>query len=118
MLVEHASLDMGPMGPMSGMSIWTFDEGSEKYKMWWFDSFGETSEVIATWNDRRKTWRLKSTGQKYGHSTSGFGTIRLIEDGVLEWTWVEQDALGVITFARMQGTSRRVAATQPVSKSP
>lgn len=108
MLLDHAELDMGPMGPMTGMSIWTYDEGSGKFRMWWFDSFGETSEAVAKWNERRRSWMLKATGRKYGYTTSGHGSVRVIDDNTVEWTWVEQDGMGVITFANMKGISRRI----------
>lgn len=107
MLVEHAELDMGPLGKMTGMSIWSWDPTIKKYRMWWFDSFGETSEAVVTYDEASETWHMKAKGKKYGHSTSGRGTIRRIDDDTLEWTWKEYVALGLIKVADMKGTSRR-----------
>jgi len=108
MLVEHEQMDMGPLGPMSGMSVWTYDDGAGKYRMWWFDSFGETSQAVARWDDAAQTWRLRTTGRKYGHSTSGSGTVHKVDDNTLEWTWIERGGLGLIKFATMRGTSHRI----------
>lgn len=112
MFVEHAQLDMGAMGPMSGMSIWTYDEGAKKYRMWWFDSFGETSEAVVKFDEKTSTWHMKATGQKYGYSTSGSGTIRRIDADTLEWTWVER-GFKLLKLAEMKGTSRRVGPGKP-----
>ena len=106
-LEDVADLDMGPFGRVSGKTLWTWDPAMGKYRMWWFDTLGETSEVVATFNERTQTWRMKAAGQKYGRRTSGRGTIRRIDENTLEWTWNEASASGLITFARMRGTSRR-----------
>ena len=107
MVVEHASLDMGPLGKMTGMSIWSWDPTIKKYRMWWFDSFGETAEAVVTYDEATETWHMRGTGQKYGYKTSGRGTLRRVDDDTLEWTWKEYDALGLIKFADMKGVSRR-----------
>ena len=107
MVVDHADLDMGPLGKMTGMSIWSWDPSIKKYRMWWFDSFGETSEAIVTYNESTQTWHMKGKGQKYGYKTSGRGTLRRIDDDTLEWTWKEYDAFGIIQLADMKGISRR-----------
>ena len=107
-VLDQAELDMGPLGPMTGMSLWTWDPQSKKYHMHWFDSFGETSFATVSYHAGSKTWRMKARGQKYGHSTAGHGTLRAIDADTLEWTWNETDSLGWINFAEMKGISRRV----------
>lgn len=107
-LEDQADLDMGPFGRVTGKTLWTWDPSLQKHRMWWFDSLGETSEVVATFDPRTQTWKMKAKGQKYGRRTSGSGTIRRIDDNTLEWTWNEASASGLITFAKMRGTSRRV----------
>jgi|CXWL01.1.fsa_nt_gi hypothetical protein len=108
-LEDHSDLSMGPFGRMKGKTLWAWDAALGKYRMWWFDTLGETSEVVATFNERTNTWRMKARGQKYGRHTSGRGTIRRIDENTLEWTWNEASASGLIRFAKMRGTSRRVA---------
>jgi hypothetical protein len=111
-LEDQADLDMGPFGRVTGKTLWTWDPSLQKHRMWWFDSLGETSEVVATFDQRTQTWKMKAKGQKYGRRTSGSGTIRRIDDNTLEWTWNEASASGLITFAKMRGTSRRVGNTE------
>ena len=107
-LEDKADLDMGPFGRMKGTTLWTYDPAIDRYRMWWFDTMGETSAVVATFDEARQTWRMKAAGQKYGRRTSGRGTIRRIDDNTLEWTWDEASASGLIRFAKMRGISRRV----------
>ncbi len=108
-LEDRADLDMGPFGRVKGKTLWAWDPALGKYRMWWFDTMGETSDVVATFNERTNTWRMKAKGQKYGRHTSGSGTIRRIDENTLEWTWNEASASGLIRFAKMRGTSRRVS---------
>jgi len=109
-LVDRADLNMGELGAMTGMSIWTWDPTVRKYRMWWFDSFGETSEATASYNETTRTWHMKARGQKYGHATTGKGTLRQIDENTLEWTWKEYAGLGLIKLADMKGISRRQEA--------
>ena len=107
MLIEHAELNMGALGKLTGMSIWTWDPSRKKYRMWWFDSFGETSEAMVTYNEATETWHMSGTGQKWGYNTRGRGTLRRIDADTLEWTWQEWDRLGLFKLADMKGLSRR-----------
>ena len=106
-MVDHSDLDMGPMGRMTGMSVWGWDPAIRKYRMWWFDSMGETSQMIVTYDAKRETFFMRGTGQKYGCHTRGKGTIRRIDDDTLEWTWREYDITGLFKMADMKGISRR-----------
>ncbi|MCH7802377.1 MAG: cyclic nucleotide-binding domain-containing protein, partial [Chloroflexi bacterium] len=58
------------------------------------DSFGEISEAVVRSDEASQTWHMRAKGQKYGHATSGRGTLRCIDENTLEWTWNEYDALG------------------------
>ena len=106
-LIEEATLDMGELGRITGMSIWWWDPTIKKYRMSWFDSMGETSHAVVTYHERTDTWHMKAKGQKYGYKTSGKGTLKRIDDDTLEWTWKEYDSLGLIKLADMKGFSRR-----------
>lgn len=107
MIVDHAELDMGPLGKLTGFTVWTWDEAIGKYRMWWFDSMGEFAEGIVTYDESSKAWQIKTTGSKYGYSTSGRGTIRQIDGDTLEWTWREGDGWGLMRLADMRGVSTR-----------
>ena len=74
MLIDHAELEMGELGRLTGMSVWTWDPTRKKYRMWWFDSFGETSEANVTYNEATETWHMSGTGQEWGNNTRGKGT--------------------------------------------
>lgn len=106
-LIEEAVLDMGELGRVSGTSLWTYDARARRYRMWWFDSLGETSRAEITFHERTDTWHMRTRGQKYGYTTTGRGTLRHLDDDTLEWTWREFDATGLIKLADMKGVSRR-----------
>ena len=106
-LIEHADLDMGALGKMTGISIWSWDPRLKKYRMWWFDSLGETSQAIVTYNERTSTFHMKAVGQKYGYKTRGRGTLHHVDDDTIEWTWREWDGTGLFKLADMKGTSKR-----------
>jgi len=107
MIVDHAELDMGPLGKLTGFTVWMWDEAIGKYRMWWFDSMGEFAEGTVTYDESTRTWHIKTSGSKYGYSTSGTGTIRQIDEDTLEWTWREGDAWGFVKLADMRGVSTR-----------
>jgi hypothetical protein len=106
-LREDAELDMGALGRVTGTSIWSYEPGANKYHMWWFDSLGETSHAVITFNHRTDTWHMRTRGRKYGYATSGRGTLRHVDDDTLEWTWQEFDGTGLFKLADMKGVSRR-----------
>ena len=106
-LVERASFDMGALGPMTGISIWTWDAGARRYRMWWFDSFGESASGTARFDDRAMTWHIKTRGQNGFCRVRSRGTIRQIDCDTLEWTWRQNAFMGLFKIADMKGVSRR-----------
>jgi hypothetical protein len=106
-LREDAELELGELGKVTGTSIWSFDPAAGKYHMWWFDSLGETSHAVITFDPRADAWFMRTRGRKYGYATSGRGTLRHLDDDTLEWTWQEFDATGLFRLADMKGVSRR-----------
>ena len=108
LLADYAALEMGPMGHVSGMSLWMFDSSIKRFRMSWFDSLGEVSEAIVRFDERTRTFHMRAVGAKYGFRTSGRCRLRVVDSDTLEWTWKDYDSLGLIKFADMHGISRRV----------
>ena len=106
-LVERSEFDMGELGKMSGIGIWTWDPKIKKYRNWWFDSRGESSAGTATYDEETRTWRMKSRGRSPHGRTTGRGTVTRVDDDTMEWNWTEWDGLKLIKFAEYSGTSRR-----------
>jgi hypothetical protein len=107
MLVERSRFDMGPLGAMSGMSLWNWDPHDRCYRMWWFDSFGERTSGKARYDERKRTWSISTRGRGSLCRVVTRGTIRVVDDHELEWTWDQWDSWGILRFARMRGTSLR-----------
>jgi len=106
LLVDHSQMDMGPMGPMSGLTIWGHDETRNRFRMTWYDSFGEVTTATARYDEKYRTWRLRTIGRMHGFEIRGTGTIRCVDANTLEWTWIER-VWGVYEVAYMKGTSQR-----------
>lgn len=109
LLVERGEYMMGEHGPMLGMGIWSWDAKARKYRMSWFDNYGGIGSGTATYDEPTRTWRMKSRGyySTTGHKSVGEGTIRMVDDATMEWTFTEWDSLKLMKFMEMKGTSRR-----------
>lgn len=108
-LVDRSSYEMGPLGPMSGISVWGWDPQRKRYLMWWFDGFGESASGSASYSESTRTWRIRTRGRSSICNVVNHGTIRMIDNDTLEWTWTQWDAWHILKYAEMKGTSRRVA---------
>ena len=107
LLIDESHFDMDALGPMTGVSLWTYHPGKKKYLMWWFDSFGESATGSAKFNKKTRTWKIKTRGKNHWCSVVNHGTIRQIDEDTLEWTWVQWDAFHILRYAKMRGISRR-----------
>jgi len=106
-LIDHSDYDMGPLGPMKGVSVWGWDPQHRRFVFWWFDGFGESASGTARYDRDARTWHISTHGQSTRCSVKNSGTIRLIDDNTLEWTWVQYSAWGFPKYADMKGISRR-----------
>lgn len=107
-LVNRGTYEMGELGTMNGIEIWTWDDKAGKYRMHWFDSFGMTGNGTAKYDEETRTWHMKSRGKDPdGHKTISEGTITYTDADTLEWTWTEWSALKLFKIVEMSGTSRR-----------
>ena len=106
-LVDRSEYDMGVMGPMSGVSIWTWDAAKKQYRMRWYDSFGETAAGTARYDEAARTWHFKNRGRSSLCNVISKGTIKWIDENTLAWTYDQWDAWGLLKFSTMKGTSQR-----------
>ena len=107
LLVERSTFDMGALGPMNGVSVWSYDARARRYEMHWFDSFGESAKGSARFDAKKNTWVMRVQGRNAFTDIAADGTIRVINDDTLEWTWKQYDAWHIIQFADMKGRSVR-----------
>lgn len=108
-LIERAQMDMGDLGTMEGISLWTWDPGSKKYRTWWFDSWGGASTGTATYDEATKTWHMKGKGVDpwTGKGTAGKGTGTWTDENSMTWTYTEWDSWKLRKNMEMSGTSHR-----------
>lgn len=95
--------------PMTGHSLWTWDEDAGVYRNWWFDSHGQTGEGTSRYDEEEGVWYMKTKGRNMsnGMKTVGEGTMKFIDDDTIEWTWSEWDSMRLVKFMEMSGVSRR-----------
>lgn len=109
-LVSRMHADMGGcMGTMEGVEVWTWDPSIKKFRTWWFDNWGMTGTGTATRDPMTNSWRFKGKGRNTldGKVTVQKGTMTVVDDDTIKWTWAEYDALGIFKYFEMSGTNRR-----------
>ncbi len=107
-LVDQSNFDLDQLGPMGGMSVWTWDNRASVYRFWWFDGFGETAQGTATFDQPARTWHIKTVGRNGWCSVISKGTIHQIDNDTLEWTWNQWDGWHIFRIGEMSGTSKRI----------
>ena len=107
LVVDRAEYDMGPLGSMTGVTVWGFEPKSGKFRMWWFDSFSESATGRASYDEKTRTWSMKTKGKNAWCNIVNKGTIRQVDNDTLEWTWTQWDAWHIWKISEMKGTSRR-----------
>ena len=85
------------------------DAEQRKYRSWWFNSPGLTTESSGRWDESTKTlsWTTIEPSDFKGTTQQRFS-----DTGKLDWTVLVQDEQGVAKF-RMEGTSGRVSDPMP-----
>ncbi len=106
-LVDRSTFEMGALGPMAGTNVWSWDPRRQRFRLWWFDSFGESATGHARYDAATRTWHMRTRGTNGWCRILSRGTIRHVNDDTLEWTWRQSDSWGWFTIADMRGTSRR-----------
>lgn len=106
-LIDRSDYDMGPLGPMKGVSIWGWDSQRKRFAFWWFDGFGESASGTARYDSSAKIWHISTRGQSTRCNVKNKGTIKMLDANTLEWTWEQWSAWGFPKYADMKGVSRR-----------
>lgn len=94
-------------GTFKGIGVWTYDAGSGKYRIFWFDSFGSTNIGWATHDEKTDTWHFKGQGSMGGKTSVVEGTAHMIDKNTMEWSHNEWDSWKWTKLMEMKGTSRR-----------
>lgn len=109
-MLERGEYEMGEIGKVHEFGVWTWDPSGRKFRTWRVDSFGGTRIGTARFDDKTKTWKIRSQRNSSWGSSRDRGTIKIVNDRTLEWTWDEWpawDLLGLFKMAEFRGTSKR-----------
>ena len=106
-LVERSTMNMGELGGMTGLGVWTWDAKAKKYRSSWADDWGTTGRATAKYDDETRTWTMKAKGTGPMGKSVGKGTATFVGDDTVEWTWTEWDSLHLMKVFEGKGTSKR-----------
>lgn len=109
-MLERGEYEMGELGTVQEFGVWTWDSTAKRFRTWRFDSFGGTRIGTARFDDKSRTWTVRSKRHSSWGSSRDRGRIKVVDDQTLEWTWDEWpawDLLGVFKMAEFSGTSKR-----------
>jgi len=109
-MIERGEYEMGELGTIHETGVWTWDSKGKRFSTWRCDSFGGTRIGTAKFDEASRTWTLKAKRHGSWGSSTDRGTIKIVDDNTLEWTWDEWsgwDPLRLFKMAEFRGTSRR-----------
>jgi hypothetical protein len=105
--VERVSGTMPEGGPMSGISVWSYDPKAGNYPVFWSDNWGNMSHGVATYDEATKSWTMHSMSQNphMGMKMKDDGTMRAVDANTIEWSG--SSTVGGQKVMEMKGTSKR-----------
>lgn len=107
-LVERGTYHMGDFGDLEGMATWTYDAGAKKFRNTWVDSMGALTVGTGRYNEKTRTWHMKSTNYTPFGKTTAKGTARFVDDNTMEWDFSEYAMGGLIKVMHWTGTGKKV----------
>ncbi len=110
-LVERSEGDMGEMGKMIGLAVYSWDPYDKTYRSCWFDNWGCQAQGTMAYNEAKKTWSMYGKGRDAcsGATTIGEGTMEVVDDNTTKWTYCEWDSWKFHKKMWGSGTMKRVA---------
>ena len=102
---EEGWHEMGPGQRDSYVMYTTWDGKAGKYRNWYFGDWGESGAGSMTLSADGKTWMVEAdTTDAHGQKSKGKGTMKLVGEDTMEWTWTESGPMGKM---EMKGTNKR-----------
>lgn len=108
-LMNEMEITMHNGEKMHAMELWTWDPQIKKYRQWWFDDWGGYGSSTVEYEADEDEWEAKGESHcmRTGHTSYDEMEMCFKDADSMEWTWTSGDALGLITYMEMKGTSRR-----------
>ncbi|MCO6436751.1 MAG: DUF1579 family protein [Phycisphaerae bacterium] len=101
-LLGKGEYEMGDIGKMHTVSIWSYDAKADKYRMYMANDYGETESGMATYDPAEKEWDMWSKARTpHGHMANS-GEITMVADGKMQWEFTARDAFW--RFKIMEGS--------------
>lgn len=106
-LLGQGQYEMGEMGTMHFVGVWTYDAKAKKYRIFMANSNGETETGSARFDAGDNEWEMKSKSRGPWGSMIGEGEMKIVKDGQMEWEFTARDAMWRMKVMEGSGTSMR-----------
>ncbi len=107
-VVDRSETDLGDDRKRAGVSLWTWDVATQRYRFYWINSAGGTGAGTATYDEGTSTWRTKGRSRSPAGTRNTRGSIRFVDDHTADWVWQEFGGLlRLRKMLEMSGTSRK-----------
>jgi hypothetical protein len=108
-LVERMTTDMGAMGKVNGLAIYSYNPREKQFEYQFYGNNGETSSGDMTYSEKKKDWtlRVRSHNPFTGQPTVGEGKFTMPDPNTIEWAWKEWDALKLQKHVDGKGIVKR-----------
>lgn len=108
-LRETMEGDMGEMGKMSGVSMYSYDPHQKEYRTFWFSNWGEAVEGDMEHDEKSGEWRMSWKGHSpTGQPVIGEAVMKLTDSNTLTWSMTEWDSWHMKKLMTGSGTAKRV----------
>lgn len=98
--------EMGPGQRANMVEYMGWDPRTKKYWTYYLDDWGNRGHGTMTLSADGKTFTGDSTGTDgQGNPTKGHGTMTIVDNNTITWTWEERGAMGEM---KLKGTSKRM----------
>lgn len=108
-LFERATSDMGEMGKVCELILYSWDCDAGRYKVGYFSGMGEANMGHMKWNEKKGAFELRGKGKNpMTHQTTIFEMdIRMPDQNTMTFKATEWDALHLTKLSEGTGTAKR-----------
>jgi hypothetical protein len=118
-MIDTSYTSMPGMGGLTGTMLWVWDHRGGHFRILRVDGYPVSAVGKARFAEEDMTWHLAMNVRLPELNAYARGTIKIVDDNTLHWTWREWDSLMLVELADMKGTSNRArksSGTMPMGE--
>ncbi len=109
-MLEQDEYELGELGNIKELRVWTWDERAKRFHIHGADSAGGIGAGTVTFDEKSASWRFKWLRRTPLGDIRSRGKMKMTNEDTIDWTWEDWpawDVIGLFKVAHMQGTNRR-----------